>query len=248
MATYYEVLGVSSDATAEEIKRAYRKRARETHPDVALGNPIAAEQLFKGVGEAYEVLSDPIKRTEYDNWLASLWQAQYSTQWSAPPYSSPPVSPNGQFVNIGGIVCGMTRGKIFRSRSVLRIPLAGFETVYAVLLMGIVPPYTTYLIEDSNGVECVRAYNLRHLYNGYVNFCRNQAVKQQLAELRLALHQELEWLRSLGIPVKLFEARIDKFEKDMDANWQTVEYVAYFFPKLIDRATTMLQEMQRSSR
>ncbi|MDR2896164.1 MAG: molecular chaperone DnaJ [Propionibacteriaceae bacterium] len=61
---YYAVLGVSHDATEEEIKKAYRKLAMKFHPDVAT-EPDAAER-FKQIGEAYEVLSDQSKRSMYD--------------------------------------------------------------------------------------------------------------------------------------------------------------------------------------
>jgi len=64
VADHYKALGVSRDATAEEIKRAYRKLARELHPDV---NPDpAAEERFKEISTAYEVLSDAEKRQMYD--------------------------------------------------------------------------------------------------------------------------------------------------------------------------------------
>ncbi|HEY7176212.1 MAG TPA: DnaJ C-terminal domain-containing protein [Micromonosporaceae bacterium] len=61
---FYEVLGVPRDATAADIQRAYRQLARQLHPDV--NSDPAAEDRFKEVGEAYEVLSDPEKRRRYD--------------------------------------------------------------------------------------------------------------------------------------------------------------------------------------
>lgn len=64
---YYEVLGISKDATDDEIKRAYRKAAKANHPDLNSGDK-AAEQRFKEVGEAYEVLSDSAKRQRYDQY------------------------------------------------------------------------------------------------------------------------------------------------------------------------------------
>ena len=62
---FYAVLGVSKDATAAEIKKKYRTLARELHPDKNPGNK-EAEERFKGVSEAYDVLSDDAKRKEYD--------------------------------------------------------------------------------------------------------------------------------------------------------------------------------------
>ena len=62
---YYKVLGVSSDAKPDEIKKAFRKLARENHPDQNHNNPTA-EQRFKDASEANSVLSDPKKRKEYD--------------------------------------------------------------------------------------------------------------------------------------------------------------------------------------
>lgn len=61
---YYSVLGLDRDATEDEIKRAFRRKARETHPDVA--DHDGAEAAFKEINEAYEVLSDPDKRRVYD--------------------------------------------------------------------------------------------------------------------------------------------------------------------------------------
>ncbi|MGE5227381.1 MAG: molecular chaperone DnaJ [Planctomycetaceae bacterium] len=65
----YEVLGVRRDATDEEIKRAYRRLARELHPDVS--SDPATEERFKEVAGAYEILSDPEKRARYDAYGAT---------------------------------------------------------------------------------------------------------------------------------------------------------------------------------
>lgn len=62
---FYKILGVKEKATPDEIKKAYRKLAKENHPDANQGNPKAAER-FKDIGEAYSVLSDPKKRKQYD--------------------------------------------------------------------------------------------------------------------------------------------------------------------------------------
>jgi len=64
---FYEILGLSKNATAEEIKKAYRKKAIEFHPDKNPGNKDA-EENFKKAAEAYEVLSDPNKKAKYDQY------------------------------------------------------------------------------------------------------------------------------------------------------------------------------------
>lgn len=69
---YYEILGVPRTATQQEIQRAYRKLARKLHPDV--NKAADAEDRFKEIGEAYEVLKDPEKRQKYDQ-LGPDWKA-----------------------------------------------------------------------------------------------------------------------------------------------------------------------------
>src|SRR6185369_9512785 len=62
---YYQLLGVAENATAEDIKKAYRRLAKQYHPDANQNDPKAAEK-FKEIGEAYSVVSDPEKRKQYD--------------------------------------------------------------------------------------------------------------------------------------------------------------------------------------
>ncbi len=77
---YYEILGVKRDADAAAIKSAYRKLARKYHPDV--NKTKEAEEKFKDINEAYEVLSDKNKRQRYDS-LGSNWQG--GAEWTPPP-------------------------------------------------------------------------------------------------------------------------------------------------------------------
>ena len=91
---YYEILGITSKASSDEVKRAYRSLARKYHPDRNPGNKVA-EEKFKDINEAYEVLSDAVKRSQYD---------QFSQAWgkkggSKNPRYSPfdPFSGNNDF-------------------------------------------------------------------------------------------------------------------------------------------------------
>ncbi len=78
---YYEILGVARTASADEIKKAFRKLARVYHPDVAK-NKVTGEAKFKELNEAYEVLGDPEKRQKYDQ-LGANWE--HGADFNPPP-------------------------------------------------------------------------------------------------------------------------------------------------------------------
>ncbi len=74
MSTYYQILGVSKFAEASEIKRAFRQKAKDLHPDV--NNNFGAQVQFQRINEAYQVLKDPMKRRMYDARLVSGFPVQ----------------------------------------------------------------------------------------------------------------------------------------------------------------------------
>lgn len=117
---YYKTLGVDRQASEDEIKRAYRKLARQLHPDV---NPDdkAAEARFKDINEAYQVLSDPEKRSKYDQLGADWQQWQRSghdpggfdwSQWFSPgaPHGGAPGGVRVEFGDLNDILGGGASG------------------------------------------------------------------------------------------------------------------------------------------
>jgi len=104
---YYETLGVVRNATDEDIKKAFRKLARQYHPDVAK-NKKQAEEKFKEINEAYEVLGDPARRKRYDE-LGSNWNSGADFRpppgWESARGASWGRGPGGEDFHFGGTGC-----------------------------------------------------------------------------------------------------------------------------------------------
>jgi len=113
---YYEILGVGRDASQEEIKRAYRKLVRQYHPDANPGNK-EAEERFKLINEAYEVLSDPQKKAQYD---------QFGFVGDVPPQGGEGPWDFGGFGDLFGDLFGDFFGG-FGSRRDTRSPQRGMD-------------------------------------------------------------------------------------------------------------------------
>lgn len=111
---YYATLGVSKDATADEIRKVYRQLARKYHPD--LNKDRNAEEHFKRIGEAYEVLSDPKKRSAYDKY-GEMWKHADELEAAAQrqqAYGSP--SAGGVDNDLNDLFSGLFRSRSRRGR------------------------------------------------------------------------------------------------------------------------------------
>lgn len=102
MKDYYDTLGVKKDATADEIKRAYRRLAHQHHPDKVSGDKAAAEAKFKEINEAYQVLSDPEKRARYDQFGAAGVNGQGGSAGGFDPFGGFGQNQGGFQFDFGG--------------------------------------------------------------------------------------------------------------------------------------------------
>ena len=106
---YYEVLGVSKTATPEEIKKAYRKKAIQYHPDKNPGDK-EAEEKFKEAAEAYDVLSDSEKRAKYDQFGHSMGPQGFGGGGGYGGFSGGGFSMEDIFAHFGDIFGGRMGG------------------------------------------------------------------------------------------------------------------------------------------
>lgn len=97
---YYQILGVSKNASTEEIKKAYRKLAHQHHPDKAGAD---GEARFKEINEAYQILSDPEKRSSYDQFGSADFGSGYNWQDAGSAGQAWDFRDSGGFGNLGDI-------------------------------------------------------------------------------------------------------------------------------------------------
>lgn len=93
--THYEILGIRKTATTEEIKDAYKKLVKKYHPDVYSGDKTFADKKIKEINEAYDILSDPEKKKEYD----ALINPHSTTSYKAPDYGNYTYNPSYETTN-----------------------------------------------------------------------------------------------------------------------------------------------------
>ena len=129
---YYKILGVPRTASQSEIKKAYRKLARQNHPDVKPGDQ-AAEQRFKDVNEAHAVLGDPDKRKQYDD-LGPNWEAFSRAGATAGAGAAGPFGAGGPF---GGGGFGGGRGNVrYEFRTSGGEDVGGFSDFFRMVFGG----------------------------------------------------------------------------------------------------------------
>ncbi|WP_375561394.1 DnaJ domain-containing protein [Bernardetia sp. OM2101] len=165
MSNYYDLLGISKTATIQEIKSAYKKQALKFHPDRNAGNPEEAqlaEERFKLINEAYQVLSDPFKKSSYDNQLEydevtrQRYYKQYTSSGNYSDYQS-----NNSNQNTGYTYQRRETKKekqptfVFGKTEMYIVLGFALMSVFAYFLMNIMTnySYTTYMEEAKVAIE-----------------------------------------------------------------------------------------------
>ncbi|HTV75110.1 MAG TPA: J domain-containing protein [Candidatus Acidoferrales bacterium] len=149
---YYAILGVPKGAAEKDIKSAYRKLARKWHPDANPGNAKAAEEKFKEISEAYEVLGDSEKRKKYDA-LGSDWQRAARQAEQQRQYRTRYGEGDFDFGNAGGAGSGPS----------------GFSDFFDMFFSGIgrrQTTHTTSFTQRGQDLETTIELTLRDVYDG----------------------------------------------------------------------------------
>ncbi len=117
---YYEILGVARSATQEDIKKAYRQQAKKYHPDANPNNP-EAERRFKEINEAYEILGDPQKRSQYDAFGSGQGFGGFRPNAGGQTYVDMENLADLFSSMFGGAGAGSTRGQAGANRTYTRV-------------------------------------------------------------------------------------------------------------------------------
>ena len=136
---YYKILGVNKDASQDDIKKAYKKLARQYHPDLNPNDPDA-HRKFQEINEANEVLSDPEKRKKYDQY-GENWKHADEFEAQRKQYGQQGGGFGGGFSNGGGRI-GLPPAMMESSRISLSLCLVPAGVAVAVLIMGSVDRIT----------------------------------------------------------------------------------------------------------
>ena len=128
---YYEILGISRDASPEETKKAYRRLAIKYHPDRNPDNSKEAEEKFKEVSEAYKILSDPEKRQIYDQYGHAGLESEVGTGAGFRGFDFDPFKVFEEVFGRGG-VGGDIFGNLFGGRATVRETQPGSDLRYTL--------------------------------------------------------------------------------------------------------------------
>lgn len=154
--THYTILGVSNSATSEEIKKAYKKKASQYHPDKNYGNEKDAEEMFKSIANAYDVLKDAQERIKYDNSLHDSGFADSSVNNHFTNYAN---CSNYNFKSMPEVLCGFCKGGTSWRWTSVGCCLFG-RLCYACV---------GFMRENEESIECSHCFTLLSVVNAAYN-------------------------------------------------------------------------------
>lgn len=189
---YYDILGVRRGASDKEVKQAYRRLARKYHPDVNPGDK-ASEGKFKEINEAYEVLSDPERRTKYDRYGKNWRYADQFSQARQGPFkwhfeeSTEPLFDDFDLGGSGGL--GDILGSIFQGRSRSTFRTRARTQVERLVEVSLEEAYsgTTRLLETWVEEPCEVCHGAGSLGNAPCYKCRGRGIGQHPRRLEVKI-------------------------------------------------------------